>query len=373
MGLAINIPIFFWYITHRSGKQIMSEVEEELVKECPTCGAAMAVSPEDLVITCEYCGETLDVEGKKIPDHQMLPSQEKSTIEENVIQFLRKNKVKEGTNLSEIKAVYIPYWGVKYQSDTSYYGVQQGTVQRQKQETYTDSEGNTRTRTVTYNVTVYKPEEGNFHRSGRENVIARKHTAFYGFQKFQKTLYLENIEPFDFDKIKGYGAAFINAEVDAQESQRIAYSRVDDENRKIAASKVSKLVRCDSQIQTDYPIYVHAPLWQARYNFQGKVYKVSVAGDSGKVVKGEIPLTFMRRLINLIIGLSILFASAIFAQVGYGLVVAGEDAYWILIIICLVGAALSFMFTQTAFRMQLEKSEKIKKPKKKKKKKGGSS
>jgi len=214
---------------------------------------------------------------------------------------------------------------------------------------------------------VYKPEEGNFARSGRENVIARKHTAFYGFDKFQDTIFLENVQPFDFNKVKVHAAEFINAEVDAHEAQMDAYGRVENGNRSIAAGKVSKLVRCDSQVNLKYPIYVHTALWTARYKFQGKVYKVSASGDSGKVVKGEVPLTLGRRMKNLILGLAIMVVASIVANYGFNEVqLNANDNGWIAVIIGIVIVALSFCPTSTAFKMQLEKSDKIKRPSKQK-------
>ena len=342
-----------------------NEKEPQLTKQCSTCGATIVISPEDFVITCKFCGETTDVEGAKIPDHQMLPSLDSATIKANIDEFLRKNKIKAGASTEEIKVSYIPYWVVPFSSQTHYFGVQNSTVTRQKTETYKDSEGKTRTRTVNYSVPVYKPEEGDFSRSGRENVIARKHTAFYGFDKFQDTLFLENIKPFDYNSVKNLGADFINAEVNAHESQRETYGRVENENRSIAAGKVNKLVRCDSQISTQYPIYVHTPLWQARYKFQGKVYKVSAAGDSGKVVKGEIPLTLGRRITNLVLGLLLIAGGGIMAQLGYTMAQTNETMY-VLMIIGIVLFVIGLFPSSTAFKMQLEKSDKIKRPPKQK-------
>jgi len=340
----------------------MAQETTEITKKCPTCSAVLVISPEDLVITCAYCGETIDVEGKKIPNHQMLPSQESATIQANVQEFLKKHHVAEGVRIEEVKAVYLPYWVVPFSSNTQYYGVLNSTVTRYRTVHSRDAQGHTVTRQEAYSVPVYRDEKGSFNRSGRENCIARKHTTFYGFEKFQNTLFLDNIQPFDFQKVRKYGAEFINAEVDANEAQRDAYGRVEDENRSIAASRVSKLVRCDSQVHLEFPTYVHVPLWQARYKFQEKIYKVSAAGDSGKVLKGEVPLTFARRMLNLTIGLAVLLIFAFVAQLGYNMtpVTDTEIGGWVLIIIGFALMAISFMFTSTAFKMQLEKSEKIK-------------
>ncbi len=345
---------------------------EDLTKKCPTCGNVLVTSPEDLVLTCAYCGETMEVDGKKIPDHQMLPSQENATIQANVQEFLKKNKVAEGAVIQEIKAVYLPYWIVPFSSSTQYYGVLNSTVTRYKTVQVRDAQGHTTTRQQPYTVPVYRDERGSFNRSGRENCLARKKTVFYGFDKFQSTLTLDNITPFDYQKVKKYGAEFINAEVDAHEATLDAVGRVEDANRGIAAGKVNELIRCDSQVQTQYPTYVHAPLWQARYKFEGKIFKVSAAGDTGKVVKGEVPLTFKRRMVNLILGLVMLIVGAIVGQLGYNLMATmPSDSFvpYVVLIIGLAVAGISFMFTSTAFKIQLEKSDKIKKAKPQKKQK----
>ncbi|MFX0100106.1 MAG: hypothetical protein ACFFCS_11040 [Candidatus Hodarchaeota archaeon] len=343
----------------------MSEEEVSMVKNCTTCSASIRVSPEDLVITCPYCGDTFDAGGNKIPDHQMLPTVPGDQIKENFMGFLKKNKVAvENVSLDEVHLQYIPYWLVPFQSTTDYYGVKNGTVTRQRQVQYKDREGNTRTRTENYTVNVYKPVEDSFPRTGRENIIARKHTAFYGFENYQRGLHLDAIEPFDFAKIKEYEADFINAEVDVEEAKRDAHGSVENENRSIARSKVDKLVRCDSNINLGIPMYAHAPLWQARYKFQGKNYKMSANGVNGKVAKGEVPLTLGRRLVNYIIGIAIMMVGAI---VGSFIGMSEDDSMKIVgLIVGLAVMAISFVVTRTAFKMQLEKGEKMKKLKQKK-------
>lgn len=336
--------------------------EKELTKACTTCGKVLVISPEDLVITCKYCGCTFDVEGKKVPDHQMLPTLKGKSIKENVLRFLKKNQgitwgLDQQAVVEEVKLNYIPYWVCPFNSETHYFGVKQSSVTR----TRMVSDGKGGTKTETYSVPVYRPEEGDFERIGREKVLARKHTAFYGFDNFQKELKLDKIKEFDFGRIKSFDAEFINAEVDAEEAAKEVHGRVENENRKIAGSKLSRLVRCDSKIQIQRPIYVHAPLWQVRYNFKNKVYKISVIGDSGTICKGEIPLTTGRRLFNYFVGLSILIAGALVGQ--YGLTVLNDffnGASWlgyVWMILGGIGIVLSFLFTSTAFRMQLEKSE----------------
>lgn len=334
--------------------------KEELTKPCPTCGVIIAISPEDVVITCKYCGSTFDVEGKNVSDHQMLPTLQEKAIKSNTIKFLQKHEgVTRGLDkqavIEELKLNYIPYWVCPFNSNTHYYGVKRSTVTRTS--TTYDRAGNPHTRT--YSVPIYREEAGDFAGSGGEKVIARKHTAFYGLNNFEKKLKLDGTEAFDFEKIKSLEAEFINAEVNPMEASREAYGWVEDENRRIAGSKVYKLVRCDSKIEMYNPIYVHAPLWQVRYKFKNKVYKVSIIGDSGTILKGEIPLTLGRRAANYLGGLSLIILGAISGQYGFSILnnILNMSGWLgnLLIILGVAAIALSFVLTRTAFRMQLEK------------------
>ncbi|MEM2135100.1 MAG: hypothetical protein QXG44_09650 [Candidatus Jordarchaeaceae archaeon] len=336
--------------------------EEQLTKDCTVCGRVLVISPEDVVITCRYCGSTFDVEGKKVPHHQMLPTLKEKAIRDSFLKFLRKNQgvirgLDEKAVVEEVKLNYVPYWVCPFNSHTHYFGVKQSSVTR----TRVVSDGRGGTRTETYTVPIYRPEEGDFSRAGREKIIARKHTAFYGFENFQKKLDLKNVQEFDFSKIKDLEADFINAEIDAQEAAREAYGTVENENRRIADSRVNRLVRCDSQIQIGEPLYVHAPLWQIRYTFKNKVYKVSIIGDSGAICKGEIPLTLGRRAFNYAAGLLTLVAGAFVGQYGLSLLsdILNTNSWlgYLLIFAGAITAAMSFIFMRTAFKMQLEKSD----------------
>lgn len=327
-----------------------------------------------MVVTCQYCGETYDLDFNTIPDHKMLPTKHKNDVRKNVIEFLDDNKTDpELATIFEIKANYLPYWIVPFNSHTHYFGVEQSSVTRYRTKTRTvrDADGNTRTETYkeAYQVTVYRPKEGDFNRNGKENVIARKHTAFYGFSEFQSTLFLDNIQDFNYDAIEAADSEFINAEVDTHEAQMLTYGRVEDQNRAIASQGLSKLVRCDSQIETLKPLYVHAPLWQVRYRFEDKVYKVSVAGDSGKVVKGEIPMTLKRRIINYIVGMILIIAGSISGSFSFNMITTASNETWgvIITIIAVIVMGLSIIPLKKAFSIQLEKSavKDIKKERKK--------
>jgi hypothetical protein len=339
--------------------------ESNLTKACTTCGAILKLSPENIVITCEYCGETYDVNFTKVAGHKMIPTKSQKVVRANVLEFLKKNRTDiNSISIDEVKANYIPYWIVPFKSHTEYYGVQRGSVTRYrtKTRTVTDSNGNKRTETYqeAYQVTIWREKNGNFSRNGNQNIIARKHTAFYGFSEFNSTLFLDNVVDFDYKKVKDANSEFINAEVESHEAQMEAYGDIENKNRSMAASGLYKLVRCDSEITVQTPLYVHAPLWLIRYRLDDKVYKVSVAGDSGKVVKGEVPITKKQRIINYVLGTVLILVSALLGNFGIRMSSIEDTATIgvILIIFGVVGIGCSVIPIRKAFKLQLEKSSK---------------
>ena len=48
-----------------------SEAQAVDVFKCPVCSGNVKTGPDDVVITCTYCGGTTTIEGKAIGDHLM--------------------------------------------------------------------------------------------------------------------------------------------------------------------------------------------------------------------------------------------------------------------------------------------------------------
>lgn len=316
------------------------------------------------MVQCEYCGEVYNVDFNIVPGHKMIPTKSQKEVRSTVEEFLRENKVNMSVvRIEEVKAFYIPFWMVPYDSHTEYYGVQSGSVTRYRTRTRTvrDSEGKTHTETYqeAYQVPVYRPFDGNFNKSGTQTVVARKYAVFYGYHEFLQTLFLDNLIDFDYEITKKDKCEFINAEIEEHEAQMEAYGNIENQNRSQAGSNVYRLVRCDSNVTVHDPLYVHAPLWIVRYSFNDTDYKVAIAGDSGKVLKGEIPISRKKRGINYAIAVTVLIAGAIFGNFGLPLIEFEDTQIWgiIMLIVALVGLGLTAIPIRMAFKMQLEKLE----------------
>ncbi|MHA1110851.1 MAG: hypothetical protein ACTSRE_07085 [Promethearchaeota archaeon] len=294
----------------------------------------------------------------------MIPTKTHKEVRSNVEQFLRDQKVDMSlVSIEEVKSIYIPFWIVPFKSHTEYYGVERGSVTRYRTRTRTvrDSEGKTRTETYqeAYQVTVYRPVESQFNRTGRHSILARKHAVFYGFHEFIASLSIKNMVDFDFELTKKDNCEFINAEIEGHEAQMQTYGAIENQNRSKAGSGLHRLVRCDSDVDVGDPLYVHAPLWLVRYSFNDKDYKVAIAGDSGKVLKGEIPISTKKRIINYALAIVMLLAGAVLGNFGLPLaMVEGDSQIWgiIMLIVAVAGMGLTALPIRMAMKMQLEKS-----------------
>ena len=299
----------------------------------------------------------------KVPNHKMIPTKPNATIRESVINFLEDNRVNLDTiQIEEVKAIYIPFWIVPFSSSTEYYGVQRGSVTRYRTRTRTvrDSEGRTRTETYqeAYQVPVWRPVDSSFNRKGQHSVLARKHAVFYGFYEFVSTLQLNNLIDFNFEETQKDNCEFINAELEEHDAQMQTYGAVDNQNRSQAGSGLERLVRCDSNIDIGDPLYVHAPFWLVRYSFNDKDYKVAVAGDTGRVLKGEIPISTKKRIINYAVAVVMLLAGAIVGNFGLPMLEVEDTQIWgiIMLILGVVSIGLTVLPVRIAMKMQLEKS-----------------
>ncbi|MFX1484082.1 MAG: hypothetical protein ACFFCP_12955 [Promethearchaeota archaeon] len=285
-----------------------SETQAADMWKCPVCNGNVKTGPDDVVITCTYCGATSTIEGKAIGDHLMETAVDTDKRTEGFRNFLDKNK---GMNKSLVKdakvvenqLIYVPVWTAKVKADSYYKGYRTVQVPVQKTRTVRDSEGHTRTETYTDYETGYVPVQDEIHTDTNEPFLARKGARFYGLEGYLDTINLSETVPYDFESIKDLEPTMLNAEIGQEEFELAAHSRVSDRHRSQAASGLTELFDCRTTTDVRGTTYLQAPFSLIRYKFQGDLYKAALDGHTGKVVQGEIPITRGQRIMWTIIGL----------------------------------------------------------------------
>ena len=156
-----------------------SEAQGVDVFKCPVCNGNVRTGPEDVVITCTYCGSTSTIEGKAIGDHLMEAAVGTDDRVKGFREFLDENKGmnKSLTNAAQIvenKLIYVPLWAAKVKADSWYKGYKTVQVPVQKTRQVRDSDGNYTTETYTDYETGYVPVQDEIHTDTDERFLARK-------------------------------------------------------------------------------------------------------------------------------------------------------------------------------------------------------
>ena len=285
-----------------------SEAQAADMFKCSVCNGNVKTGPDDVVITCTYCGSTVTIEGKDIGDHLMESAVYPEERIEKFQSFLDKNKglnkgLVKGVQVVENRLIYVPVWTAKVKADTWYKGYKTVQVPVQRQETYRDSDGNTQTRTVTEYETGYVPVQDEIHTDTDEPMLARKGARFYGLEDYLEKIDLKRAEPYDFSKIKDMEPVILNAEIGNEEYEMAIHGKVSDRHRSQASSGLAELFDCRTTTNIRGTTYLQTPFSLIRYKFQGDLYKAALDGHTGKVVLGEIPITMGQRILWTLVGL----------------------------------------------------------------------
>ncbi|MFW9953795.1 MAG: hypothetical protein ACFFD3_04505 [Candidatus Thorarchaeota archaeon] len=339
-----------------------SEAQAADMFKCPVCNGNVKTGPDDVVITCNYCGNTTTIEGKDIGDHLMESAVDADERLQNFRGFLDKNKglnksLVKGAQVVENRLIYVPVWTAKVKADSWYKGYKTVQVPVQRQETYRDSEGNTQTRTVTEYETGYVPVQDEIHTDTNEPMLARKGARLYGLEEYLEKIDLKRTEPYNFSKIKDLEPAILNAEIGMEEYEKAVHGKVADRHRSQARSGLAELFDCRTTTNVRGTTYLQSPFSLVRYKFQGDLYKCAIDGHTGKVVLGEIPITKGQRAMWALVGLIGIILAGVGAEIlAYGMEL--EDAVTFIIgggAAALIGILMAFFGFRVLLMTQREK------------------
>ncbi|MHA1905365.1 MAG: hypothetical protein ACW97A_13115, partial [Candidatus Thorarchaeota archaeon] len=166
-----------------------SEAQGADMFKCTVCNGNVRTGPDDVVVTCTYCGNTTTIEGKDIGDHLMESGVDADARIYEFRKFLDKNKginksLVKGAQVVENTIIYVPIWTAKVKADSWYKGYKTVQVPVQRTRTVRDSDGNTRTETYTDYETGYVPVQDEIHTDTDERLLARKGASLYGLEEY---------------------------------------------------------------------------------------------------------------------------------------------------------------------------------------------
>jgi len=235
---------------------------------CSHCGAPISFNPGEIIATCRYCGYTVVIQtGKAFAfEHSMLLNEYDQTQIEEAIRnwmrsgFLKPSDLARKSKLTEKNLVYVPFWVVTAKVETAYKGVFE-------------------------RITPPVVKEGRIAKEYDWLVLARKATEF---PTREYDVPLEGKIPYDFRRIEGF-AKTLNSEIDKDEAVERAKQEIEEHHRHLASQDVDKVIEIKNEIKVNQTVYLHAPIWFIKYDYEGKTYQLYVDGATGAVIKGDIP------------------------------------------------------------------------------------
>lgn len=241
-----------------------------VVKElsCSYCGAPIQFKPGEIIATCRYCGYTVVIEtGKAFTyEHSMLLNKySPESVEEPARNWMRSGFLKppdlaKKANFVEKTLVYLPFWVVSAEAESTYKGVFERL-----------------------NPPIVK--EGKISKKYSWLVLARKASEF---PTREYDVPLEGKIPYDFRRIEGF-AKVLNSEIDRDEAIEIAKQQIGEHHLYLAQQDVDRIIEMRNEIKVNQTLYLHAPVWFIKYEYKGKVYTLWLDGATGTVIRGEIP------------------------------------------------------------------------------------
>lgn len=281
---------------------------------CPNCAAAISYNPEDVIITCEYCGTIVNQKGETIPNHYMLQN---TLTDQELVSMIQKwlpshSRIKKDLiAISSVRPMLIPYWAIQVKADTHYIGYLVATDYREEQRTrtVTDAKGNSHQETYTEQipVTVYRPVDKEIHENDRRVLLSRQGALFFGQDKIEEVLNQEinEAKPFDIEMVKNTAkeVKFLSGEIEESDARELISSKTRADHRSEAHKNTTELFDCRTAVSLGEAYFVHYPFWLVEYTYEGKSYRVSFDGYKKEIVKGETPVTSFTRIVNFVLTL----------------------------------------------------------------------
>ena len=310
-------------------KFLNQQVDTAPVKEistvtCGGCGAVTSLDPNISSTKCAFCGTPLVVQSgatsKVFTPKAVLPfkitAAESGALYKKWLKglwFAPSGLKKYAQEKTSITGMYIPYWTFDAQADASYSG-QRGDDYHHE-ESYTDNEGKSQSRTVTE--TRWSGVSGNVTETFDDLLVIAS--------KSLPLKQTEALEPWDLDQLVPFDDKFLtgfiteNYQVDPVAGFDSARDYMEDELRSLAMKDIGGDHQQVSSLNAQYHDitfkHILLPIWINTYRYKEKVYRFVINGRTGEV-QGERPWSWIKITFAVLAGIAAAAAVYFISQGG---------------------------------------------------------
>lgn len=244
----------------------MVEIAETI--DCPNCGAPLNLIAGEVIITCEYCGSAHNMAvGKKFfLKHSIIPNNYNRGDVSRIVKewmgggFLKPEDLKKKSEIQEMGLKFLPFFIISVVANSKYEGVFTRTGE---------------------NIS----KNGELKRTYNWKILGRRASKF---PTKEYEIPLSGKIDFDLSKISKE-AKFLNAEMDEEEAKSMLEGEIDEHNKYLLSSEVDVIQSINTTLDIKNTEFVHAPVWEVKYQYGEKSYELILDGASGTVIRADIP------------------------------------------------------------------------------------
>jgi DNA-directed RNA polymerase subunit RPC12/RpoP len=276
---------------------------------CQNCGATTNVAASR-AIRCPFCGSEQVIARPDDPlvaqPEAIVPFQVEAASADEIYRtwlgtgFFRPKDLTQASTDHKMRAVFLPFWECRAEAHSRWAAT--SGIDHQRSEEYTTTEnGQTVTKTRTVTETRWRPAQGE-HRETypRELISASKGLA---------QEWVGRLGDYEFGQLQTYRPEFLlgreseEAALDEAAARQAAARQIEAKERSACAGLVPgdrhKDLRVETTLSGETARLLFLPVWIASFQYDGKLYRCVVNGQTGKI-GGEAPVSKGR--VALVIG-----------------------------------------------------------------------
>ncbi len=291
----------------------VSAQQQVTTVKCSGCGAETSFDPNVVSSQCDFCGSPMVAnEGEShnaITPSALIPFKVEQNKGKEMFQtWLGKlwwapNNLKKYASTGKLKGMYIPYWTYDSDTNTNYSG-QRGT-EYQVEESYTDSSGESKTRTVTK--VRWTSVSGRVYNNFDDILVVASKSLPVKLQDKLEPWHLKELIPYDNKFLTGFKTE--SYQVDIKEGFGVAQNKMEPTIEKTVKSDIGGDRQRISSKNVSYNNttfkHILLPLWISVYRYNDKAFRFMINGQTGEV-QGERPYSWIKIALAIFVAIVIL-------------------------------------------------------------------
>lgn len=276
---------------------------------CESCRAISEFDATRVAQRCDFCGSPAiiptEVEETITPESVLPAVVPETEVRTRLREWYRTrwfapNRLKHAALTDTVHGIYLPYWTFDAHA-TAHWTAQSGYYYYVT-ETYTDAQGNRRTRQV--RKVRWVPSSGTLQHFFDDDLVP-------GTVGVHLPL-LRQIEPFPTKDLKPYDAAYVRGwtveryQVDIAQAAKMNEKQMEEELYRLCGREVPGDTYRALQVEAEYDSrtfkHILVPVWMVTYDYGRKSFQVIVNGYTGTIA-GERPYSWVKITLAVLVAL----------------------------------------------------------------------